>query len=115
MNKHYLCSTSALGDSQAKGISLHKENQSDVSIIVLKQQNEFYAYINQCPHRNIQLEWNKDEFFDESGTFLHCSTHGALFSPKTGECIAGPCQFQSLEKVTIFIEDNSIFCDLDSF
>ncbi|MFT2111074.1 Rieske (2Fe-2S) protein [Marinomonas sp. 2405UD68-3] len=111
MNKQYLCSTSDLNKTQAKGVTLTQEHADDIHIIVLKQQEHFYAYLNKCPHRNIQLEWNKDEFFDESGSFLHCFTHGALFLPKTGECIAGPCQFQSLEKVPIFIEDDTIYCD----
>jgi len=114
MNKQYLCAISDLDNTQAKGVTLTQELAEDIHIIVLKQQEKFYAYLNQCPHRNIQLEWDKDEFFDESGSFLHCFTHGALFLPKTGECISGPCQFQSLEKVAIFIENSAILCDVEN-
>jgi nitrite reductase/ring-hydroxylating ferredoxin subunit len=114
MNKHYLCSTTELSDIQAKGITTTLPNEERLSLIIVKQQHNFYAYVNQCPHRDVKLEWDTDDFFDESGAFLRCSEHGALFLPKTGECIVGPCQYQSLEKVPIFVENNGVFCDLEA-
>lgn len=103
-----------LSDTQARGIEITVPNNGHINLIVLKQQNKVYAYLNQCPHRDLKLEWNKDDFFDESGAFLHCSEHGALFLPTTGECIVGPCQYQSLEKVSVFVENDTIFCDLEA-
>ena len=55
------------------------------------------AYVNRCPHSGTELDWNPGEFRDESGLYLICSTHGALFEPGTGYCVAGPCRGASLE------------------
>jgi len=50
------------------------------------------AYLNQCPHMGVELNWIPGRFMDIDNLFIQCSTHGALFKPGDGECIAGPCQ-----------------------
>lgn len=59
------------------------------------------AYVNRCPHAGTELDWRPGEFFEESGLFLICSTHGALFSPDTGICVAGPCRGDRLERIAV--------------
>jgi len=54
------------------------------------------AYLNQCPHLGIELNWMPGRFMDSDNLFLQCSTHGALFKTGSGECIAGPCQGDAL-------------------
>ncbi|MGO1502642.1 MAG: Rieske (2Fe-2S) protein [Marinobacter sp.] len=54
------------------------------------------AYLNQCPHMGVELNWMPGRFMDIDNLFLQCSTHGALFKPGDGECIAGPCQGDAL-------------------
>jgi nitrite reductase/ring-hydroxylating ferredoxin subunit len=54
------------------------------------------AYINQCPHMGVELNWMPGRFMDIDNLFIQCSTHGALFKPGSGECIAGPCQGEAL-------------------
>ncbi|WP_275667846.1 Rieske (2Fe-2S) protein [Marinobacter salexigens] len=54
------------------------------------------AYLNRCPHMGVELNWKPGRFMDSDNLFLQCSTHGALFKPKDGECIAGPCQGDAL-------------------
>jgi len=49
------------------------------------------AYVNRCPHVGTSLDLWPNEFFSEDGRTLVCSTHGAVFEPTTGRCIAGPC------------------------
>ena len=49
------------------------------------------AFVNRCPHLGVELDWQPGEFFEESGLYLICSTHGAMFDPSSGRCIAGPC------------------------
>jgi hypothetical protein len=31
------------------------------------------------------------QVFDRDGQWLVCSSHGAEFSPETGDCVGGPC------------------------
>ncbi|HUP28962.1 MAG TPA: Rieske 2Fe-2S domain-containing protein [Usitatibacter sp.] len=67
------------------------------------------AYINRCPHAGTQLDWQPGEFFDLSGLYLACSTHGALFEPGSGRCVAGPCRGASLEPLAIRERDGQVF------
>lgn len=58
----------------------------------VRYHNRVYGYVNACAHRAIELDWEPGAFFDEAGAHLVCATHGALYAPDTGECIAGPCR-----------------------
>jgi len=59
------------------------------------------AYVNRCPHLGTELDWQPGEFFDVAGLYLVCSTHGAMFEPGTGYCVAGPCRGASLERLDV--------------
>ena len=41
------------------------------------------------------------QFFTEEGDFLLCPTHGALYTPDTGECVSGPPCGKSLFPVQL--------------
>jgi nitrite reductase/ring-hydroxylating ferredoxin subunit len=66
------------------------------------------AYVNRCPHLGTELDWQPGEFFDESGLYLVCSTHGAMFEPDNGLCVAGPCRGASLEPLAIREHDGEV-------
>lgn len=66
------------------------------------------AYVNQCPHLGIELNWMPGRFMDADNLFIQCSTHGALFKPGSGECIAGPCQGDSLAALDLRIDGGEI-------
>lgn len=51
-----------------------------------------HAYLNRCAHIPMEMDWQPDRFFDDSGRWLLCSTHGAVYRPDTGECGGGPCR-----------------------
>jgi nitrite reductase/ring-hydroxylating ferredoxin subunit len=79
----------------------------DAFLIYFKQ--HCYAYENSCPHTGVTLNWQKEQFFSLDGFFLQCSLHGALFKPDSGECVSGPCQGQSLQPISLFIEDDAVY------
>jgi nitrite reductase/ring-hydroxylating ferredoxin subunit len=54
------------------------------------------AWMNRCPHVGTPLDLWPNEFYAEDGRALVCSTHGALFDPVTGACVAGPCAGDAL-------------------
>lgn len=60
-----------------------------------------YAYRNRCAHVGVELDWQPGRFFDADGMVLICSTHGALYDPRTGECRGGPCRGGGLEPVAV--------------
>ena len=59
------------------------------------------AFVNRCPHLGVELDWQPGEFFEETGLYLVCSTHGAIFEPSTGLCVAGPCRGARLEAIGV--------------
>ncbi len=53
---------------------------------------QVHAYLNRCSHVAMELDFQPDRFFDDSGQWLLCATHGAVYRPDTGECAGGPCR-----------------------
>ena len=53
---------------------------------------QVYGYLNQCTHVPIEMDYQPNHFFDSSGQWLMCATHGAMYLPQTGHCIGGPCR-----------------------
>lgn len=51
-----------------------------------------YAYLNRCTHVPIELDYQPNRVFDDTGQWLMCATHGATYWPKTGDCVGGPCR-----------------------
>ena len=66
------------------------------------------AFVNRCPHAGTELDWNPGEFFDETQLYLMCATHGALFEPGNGHCVAGPCRGASLEPLAVAERDGKV-------
>lgn len=82
------------------------ETSDGDNIFVTQLDGAFYAYQNLCPHLQVELEYLENQFLDREQEYIECSTHGALFLVETGECISGPCQGQSLEKVDITVHSD---------
>lgn len=51
-----------------------------------------HAYLNRCAHIAMEMDAQPDRIFDDSGQWLLCSTHGAVYRPDTGACGGGPCR-----------------------
>ncbi|MDO8770591.1 MAG: Rieske 2Fe-2S domain-containing protein [Burkholderiaceae bacterium] len=50
------------------------------------------AYLNRCSHVAMELDFQPNRIFDDTGRWLLCATHGAVYSPDTGACVGGPCR-----------------------
>lgn len=90
--------------SQSRGVTVDERGY-----VVVRYGNQFFAYRNYCPHLGIALEYEENQFLDESGTLLKCSTHGALFTLDDGECVAGPCRGQSLSAIKIDLRSEGLY------
>ncbi|RMF15821.1 MAG: Rieske (2Fe-2S) protein [Gammaproteobacteria bacterium] len=82
-------------------------------LMVIRHQEQVHAYLNQCPHQHVELNWQPDRFFDPDGLYLQCSLHGALFRPESGVCIFGPCAGQSLTPVPVEIREGQVWLQAD--
>ena len=54
--------------------------------------DKVYGYLNQCSHVPMEMDYQPNRFFDMTGHWLMCATHGAMYSPQTGQCRMGPCR-----------------------
>jgi nitrite reductase/ring-hydroxylating ferredoxin subunit len=75
---------------------------------VVNHDGEYHAYVNRCPHVGTPLDLWPNDFFAEDGRTLVCSTHGALYEPATGYCTAGPCAGDSLTRLPLRREDDTL-------
>jgi len=82
---------------------------------VIRYGNKVYGYLNRCAHVPIELDWNEGEFFESSGCYLMCSTHGALYMPESGRCAGGPCRGGRLQAIAVFEKDNWVFWRPDEY
>jgi nitrite reductase/ring-hydroxylating ferredoxin subunit len=58
----------------------------------IRYQGRVHAYLNRCTHVAMEMDWQPNRFFDDTGRWLLCSTHGAAYQPDTGACAGGPCR-----------------------
>lgn len=70
-----------------------------VPAFVLRIDGELRAYLNQCAHVPIELDWNPGRFLDDTGTVIVCATHGAVYDAADGACVGGPCRGRGLQAV----------------
>jgi nitrite reductase/ring-hydroxylating ferredoxin subunit len=84
-----------------RGLGVRFELGDATTGFVVRVDGEVHAYVNRCPHAGTELDWQPGDFFEVAGLYLTCSTHGALFEPRTGFCVAGPCRGASLERLQV--------------
>lgn len=65
-----------------------------------------YAYLNRCTHVAMEMDYQPDRFFDDTGQWLLCATHGAAYAPESGRCAGGPCR-SGLVKI-VLSESNGV-------
>lgn len=75
---------------------------------VFRRGDRVCAYLNRCPHLGIELNWLPGRFLDIDGCFIQCATHGALFTPEDGHCIAGPCQGDALTPLPVQVKEGIV-------
>lgn len=66
------------------------------------------AYLNRCSHVPVELDLQPNRVFDDSGQWLVCASHGAVYQPDTGQCAGGPCR-GGLVKIMLLERDSVIF------
>lgn len=73
-----------------------------------------HAYVNQCAHIPVELDWNEGDFFNITKDYLICATHGAHYQPDNGYCVMGPCKGQRLQAIDVYERNQQVMINLDS-
>lgn len=58
----------------------------------IRFEGRVHAYLNRCTHVAMEMDYQENRFFDDTGQWLLCATHGAAYRPDSGECAGGPCR-----------------------
>lgn len=82
---------------------------------VVRYAGKAYAYLNRCAHVPIELDWAEGEFFESSGLYLMCSTHGAIYVPESGFCAGGPCKGGRLRPIAVVERDGRLYWQPDDY
>ena len=85
------------------------DGQPPCPAFVIRFSGVVHAYFNRCSHVPVQLDWEEGEFFDLSGLYLVCSTHGATYLPESGRCVAGPCSGRGLVRLPVEEIDGQVY------
>ncbi len=110
-----ICTSSALEEG-GKGVRfLVTAFNEDATGFVIRYNSKPYGYLNRCAHVPIELDWAEGEFFESSGLYLMCSTHGAIYMPETGHCVGGPCRGGRLRPITVVEKDDQIYWRPDDY
>jgi len=79
-----------------------------IEAFLVNYRDTLHAYVNQCRHVPMTLDWVENRFFTDDGAFILCATHGALYEPDTGLCVDGPPCGRSLFRIPLRIEAGRI-------
>ncbi|MDP1765612.1 MAG: Rieske 2Fe-2S domain-containing protein [Methylotenera sp.] len=85
-----------------------------VTGFVVRFHGKPYAYVNQCAHIPVELDWNEGDFFTVQKDYLICSTHGAHYRPDNGFCVMGPCKGKSLKPISVTEQNQEIIINTNS-
>ena len=107
-NLIHLCALSDVPEDGSNGF-LVKTRKERFGAIVVRKADEFFVYVNSCPHIGTPLDIRAGEFLNQSGSHIICTTHGALFRIEDGYCISGPCIGSSLMALPAVMKKGEIF------
>lgn len=107
-----ICSINDIPSRKARGFHLMRVEADGTErawpIVIVRWGRQVFGYVNKCPHNEVNLDWERNQFLDPNGIRLMCGKHGALFDLGTGECIDGPCKGRSLERIALSLIDDDI-------
>jgi nitrite reductase/ring-hydroxylating ferredoxin subunit len=90
-----LCALDEIRDPGAKGFFFRAGEQIFMGFVV-RRGDEVRGFLDRCPHTGTPLAAAPDRYLTREGDLIVCSTHGAMFRPSDGLCLAGPCESRSL-------------------
>lgn len=104
-----ICESSALVDG-GDGVRFEVPWQGETApAFAIRYRGRVHAYLNRCGHVPTEIDWQAGKFFDFSGLYLVCATHGALYAPETGACVGGRCNGKGLRPLAVVEKDSGIY------
>lgn len=102
-----LCNSADLADSSEAVAFDVVYRGRNCRAFAIRFEGASHAYVNECAHVAMEMDFLPNQFFDSSGQWLICATHGALYHPASGACAGGPCR-GGLEKIALTEHDGVV-------
>lgn len=96
-----ICASDELVDGATGVRRAARHLGGDAVVFFVRFGGAAYGYLNRCAHVPMELDWVEGQFFESSGLYLMCATHGAIYAPETGRCVGGPCRGGRLRPVQV--------------
>lgn len=110
MTNGYALGSVALQQRQSKrGWAWRALEVAGQAAFAIRYQGHVYAYLNQCRHIPVEMDYRDGDFFDLSKHYLICALHGATYQPDTGLCVRGPCRGSRLHSVKVEERDGQVY------
>lgn len=104
-----ICDSASLADG-GTGVRFEVEwHGRQEPAFAVRFRGRVYAYLNRCGHVPMEMDWQPGQFFDFTGLYLVCSTHGALYAPESGACIGGRCDGKGLRPLAVVEREGRIY------
>jgi nitrite reductase/ring-hydroxylating ferredoxin subunit len=104
-----LCALADIADPGAKSFVFRDGEMLFLGFVVRKD-GAVRGYVDRCPHAGMPLAGFGDRYLTRTGDLILCATHGALFRPHDGMCVAGPCTGLALTVWPVAIEGDEVVC-----
>ena len=98
-----LCLVDALTETGARGF-VFREGEARFAGFIVAQGESVRGYLDRCPHAGLPLAWTEHDYLNRARDLIICASHGALFRPEDGACIAGPCAGRTLTPWPVRVE-----------
>lgn len=109
VRERLICTADAV-EEQGAGVRFEVERGgTQQPAFIVRFDGKPRAYLNQCGHIPVELDWQPGQFFDSSRLYLMCSTHGALYDPASGRCVGGRCAGRGLVRLDVHEHEGNIY------
>lgn len=103
-----LCTRAEIDEHGARGFSVGEGEWPLRGFVVALPDGALRAYVNTCPHAGHPLDLLPHRFLTADRALIVCSSHGALFEPSSGRCVAGPCPGRSLRPLAVATDADGV-------
>lgn len=104
-----LCGAEELAErGTAVGFEVRLRDES-VPAFALRFDGQAVAYLNRCAHIPVEMDWRPGQFLDDSGDWIICAMHGAMYDPRDGSCVGGPCGGRGLTRIEVGERDGKVY------
>ncbi|MCG6887229.1 MAG: Rieske 2Fe-2S domain-containing protein [Proteobacteria bacterium] len=108
MKPQRICRRDEITDPGSKQFTVRGAS-SPLEGFVVRRGDLVAAFVNQCPHTGVNLNWLPEQFLDLEATHIQCSVHGAMFRLEDGFCVWGPCAGRSLTRLPLEMRGGEIW------